>query len=99
MRSFVYVFRRMDYLARVVPAVFKIQRVWHTVRERAFVTEMRWLSIRVQSHVRRLLEMEQVENVQPIKHVLFGAIILGAVASTFRRAGLNEEYVNDLEVR
>lgn len=91
--------RRIDYLERVVPAVTRLQRVWRTVRERAFVADMRWLCIRVQSHARRILLMQEQKKLQPLKNFFVGAVILAGIAYAFRRLGLSDEVVNAIKTR
>ncbi|KAL8428545.1 hypothetical protein Efla_003316 [Eimeria flavescens] len=91
--------RRIEYLERAVPAVTRIQRVWKTVRERAFVADMRSLCIRVQSHARRILLVREQKELQPLKHLLWGAAVLAGIAYAFRRMGLSEEVVQSIKLK
>lgn len=81
----------------MVPAVTRLQRMWRTVRERAFVADMRWLCIRVQSHVRRILLVQEQKHLQPLKNLFLGAVIVVAIGYNFRRLGLSDEVVHDIE--
>ncbi|CDJ49736.1 IQ calmodulin-binding motif domain-containing protein, putative [Eimeria brunetti] len=89
---------RIDYLERLVPAVTRVQRIWRTVRERAFVADMRWLCVRVQSHVRRVLVLREQKKIEPLKDLFFGAVIVAGIAYAFRRLGLSDEVVQSIEV-
>lgn len=91
--------RRIDYLERLVPAVTRVQRIWRTVRERAFVADMHWLCIRVQSHVRRVLLIRERKKLQPLKDLFFGAVITAGIAYSFRRLGLSDEVVHSIEMK
>ncbi|KAL8454422.1 hypothetical protein Emag_001449 [Eimeria magna] len=91
--------RRIEYLERAVPAVTLIQRVWRTVRERAFVVDMRSLCIRVQSHARRLLLMREQQQLKPLKNLFWGAVVMAGIAYAFRRLGLSEEVVHSIKLK
>lgn len=91
--------RRIEYLERVVPAVTRLQRMWRTVRERAFVADMRWLCIRVQSHARRILLVQEQKKLQPLKNFFFGAVVMAGIAYAFRRLGLSDEVVHSIEMK
>ncbi|KAL8434756.1 hypothetical protein ACSSS7_002893 [Eimeria intestinalis] len=82
-----------------VPAVTRIQRVWRTVRERAFVVDMRSLCIRVQSHARRLLLMREQKQLKPLKNLFWGAVVMAGIAYAFRRLGLSEEVVHSIKLK
>ncbi|XP_026192209.1 uncharacterized protein LOC34619768 [Cyclospora cayetanensis] len=90
--------RRIDYLERLVPAVTRMQRMWRTVRERAFVADMRWLCIRVQSHIRRIRLLQELAKLKSTKDFFFGAVILAGFAYAFRRLGLSDEVVRSIEM-
>ncbi|KAL8449328.1 hypothetical protein Emed_003209 [Eimeria media] len=91
--------KRIEYLERAVPAVTRIQRVWRTVRERAFVVDMRSLCIRVQSHARRLLLVREQKKLKPLKNLFWGAVVMAGIAYAFRRLGLSEEIVHSIKLK
>lgn len=95
----VSLFRRIDYLERLVPAVTRVQRIWRTVRERAFVADMHWLCVRLQSHVRRVLFTREQKKIQPLKDIFFGAAVTAGIAYAFRRLGLSDEVIHSIEMK
>ncbi|CDI74185.1 IQ calmodulin-binding motif domain-containing protein, putative [Eimeria praecox] len=90
---------RIDYLQRLVPAVTRVQRIWRTVRERAFLADMHWLCVRLQSHIRRVIVIRERKKLQPLKDLFLGAVITAGIAYAFRRLGLSDEVVHSIEIK
>lgn len=82
-----------------MPAVIRVQRMWRTVRERAFVADMHWLCVRVQSHFRRILLLRELKKLKPLKDLFFGAVVVSGIAYAFRRLGLSDEAIQSIETK
>ncbi|KAH7649805.1 hypothetical protein FG379_002519 [Cryptosporidium bovis] len=68
--------RREEYLKKILPATIILQNAWRTLKPRFFVTNLRMMSVRIQSLIRMRSVSLVWKKILPFRQLICGIVLL-----------------------